>query len=52
MIRKVYTSTEEFFKQNKELDTGLPFSDDISLLKRRRRCDIIYVTTMPNEARE
>lgn len=34
MIRKVYTSTEEFFKQNKELDTGLPFSDDISLLKK------------------
>ncbi len=34
MTRKVFTSTEEFFRQNKDLDAGLPFSDDISLLKK------------------
>lgn len=34
MVRKVYSSVEDFNIQNKELDTELPFSDDLSLLKK------------------
>ncbi len=33
MIRKVYTSLEEFSNQNKELGTALPFSQDTGVLK-------------------
>ena len=32
MTRKVYTSPEEFRKQNEELGTGLPFSEDTAVL--------------------
>ena len=32
MTRKVYTSAEEFRKQNEELGTGLPFSEDTAVL--------------------
>ena len=32
MTRKVYTSAEEFRKQNEALDTGLPFSEDTAVL--------------------
>lgn len=32
MIRRVYTEIEEFRAQNTELDTELPFSDNLSLL--------------------
>lgn len=33
MIRKVYTTKEEFFAQNTQLGTNLPYSEDVSLLK-------------------
>ena len=33
MIRKVYTSFEEFLNQNRELGTALPFSQDTGVLK-------------------
>ncbi len=32
MIRKVYTTHEEFHEQNKALGTGLPFNEDLSPL--------------------
>lgn len=32
MLRKVYTTLDEFNLQNKELDTELPYSDNLSLL--------------------
>lgn len=32
MINKVYTTKEEFLKQNKELRTRLPFSEDVGIL--------------------
>ena len=32
MIKKVYTNKEEFQTQNRELNTNLPFDDDISVL--------------------
>ena len=32
MIKKVYTNKEEFQTQNQELNTNLPFEDDISVL--------------------
>lgn len=34
MLRKVYQAKEEFFLQNKELATDLPYSDDVSVLKK------------------
>lgn len=34
MIRKVYTSTELFMEQNRELGTNLPFSGEVSVLKQ------------------
>lgn len=37
MIRKVYTDIEEFFRQNKELETKLPYSDNLSLLAKEIR---------------
>ena len=33
MIRKVYTSKEEFIKQNEESGASLPYTDDVSTLK-------------------
>ena len=31
-MQKVYTSAEEFIKQNAELNAGLPFTDDTAVL--------------------
>ena len=33
MIRKVYTTTEEFLTQNTQLGTRLPFARDTAVLK-------------------
>ena len=33
MIRKVFTTAEEFKVQNQELNTGLPYAEDVSVLK-------------------
>ncbi len=33
MVRKIYTSKEEFTEQNNQLQTNLPFADDVSVLK-------------------
>ncbi len=33
MVRKVYTTVQEFATQNEELQTALPFSEDTSILK-------------------
>ena len=33
MNRKVYTSKDEFIKQNEELGTALPYSEDTSILR-------------------
>ena len=35
MINKVYTSKEDFEKQNKELGLNLPYSEDVSILKEK-----------------
>ena len=35
MLRKVYSATEEFISQNRELDTELPFSENLSVLGRK-----------------
>ena len=32
MIRKVYTTFDEFHEQNRALGTGLPFNEDLSPL--------------------
>ena len=32
MVNKVYTTKEEFLKQNKELQTQLPFAEDVGIL--------------------
>lgn len=45
MLRKVYQEKEEFFNQNKELATNLPFSDDVSVLKNEMK---IMGKTAPN----
>lgn len=34
MVRKAYTTLEEFINQNRELDLGLPFSDNTDILKK------------------
>ncbi len=34
MVRKVYSTKEEFFTQNKELKTGLPFSESTGVLAK------------------
>lgn len=45
MIRKVYSSREEFDLQNTELGTNLPYSEDISVLKNDYK---IGDKTIPN----
>lgn len=35
MLRKVYSATEEFISQNRELDTELPFSENLSVLGKK-----------------
>ena len=45
MIKKVYTTKEEFDIQNKELNTNLPFVDDISVLSESYK---IGNKTVPN----
>lgn len=34
MVRKVYTSKEEFFSQKEELSSALPYSEDVSVLSK------------------
>ena len=45
MIRKVYTSFEEFNLQNTELGSNLPYSEDVSVLKKEYK---IGNKTIPN----
>ncbi len=37
MVRKVYLTVEDFITQNRELDLGLPFSDNTDILKKELR---------------
>ena len=45
MVRKVYTSKEEFFSQKEELGSTLPYSDNVSVLAKK---DELYGKTVHN----